>query len=143
MLAYRYNVESRKYESSINCQKDPIETQIQGKDVWLLPVNSTFVEPLPNKEGFNVVWNGSIWEYQEIPQPEPHVPTKKEQEQARASAYASEIDPLHARKTRKTILGEWTEEDEAEYVAKVKELSAEIVARYPYPTDPIFAEITE
>lgn len=64
-------------------------------------------------------------------------PTKEEQEQARANAYASEVDRLHARKARKTILGEWTEEDEAEYVAKVKELSAEIVARYPYPTDPI------
>jgi hypothetical protein len=62
-------------------------------------------------------------------------PTKEEQEQARANAYASEIDPLHARKARKTILGEWTEEDEAEYVAKVKELSAEIVARYPYQVE--------
>ena len=64
-------------------------------------------------------------------------PTKEQQEQARANAYASEIDPLHARKARKTILGEWTEEDEAEYVARVKELSAEIVERFPYPTDPI------
>lgn len=69
--------------------------------------------------------------------PEEPAPTKEEQEQARANAYASEIDPLHARKARKTILGEWTEEDESEYVVKVKELSAEIVARYPYPTDPI------
>lgn len=70
-------------------------------------------------------------------QPEPPAPTKEQQEQARANAYAAEIDPLHARKARKTILGEWTDDDEAEYVAKVKELSAEIVARYPYPTDPI------
>lgn len=75
------------------------------------------------------------YEIKEVP-PMP-APTKEEQEQARASAYASEIDPLHARKARKTILGEWTEEDEAEYIAKVKELSAEIVAHYPYPTDPI------
>lgn len=74
------------------------------------------------------------YEIKAIPE---HIPTKEEQEQARANAYASEIDPLHARKTRKTILGEWTEEDEAEYVAKVKELSAEIAERYPYPTDPI------
>ena len=69
--------------------------------------------------------------------PEKPAPTKEEQEQARANAYASEIDPLHARKARKTILGEWTEEDEAEYVAKVKELSAAVAERYPYPTDPI------
>lgn len=62
-------------------------------------------------------------------------PTKEQQEQARAGAYATEIDPLHARKARKTILGEWTDDDETEYVAKVKELSAEIAERYPYPTD--------
>ena len=68
---------------------------------------------------------------------EPTAPTKEEQERARASAYAGEIDPLHARKARKTILGEWTDDDETEYVAKVKELSAEIQERYPYPTDPI------
>lgn len=72
------------------------------------------------------------YEVKEVVVPEP---TKEEQEQARASAYASEIDPLHARKFRKSILGEWTEEDEAEYVAKVKELSAEIVGRYPYPVE--------
>lgn len=72
--------------------------------------------------------------------PEPPAPTKEQQEQARASAYAAEIDPLHARKARKTILGEWTDEAEAEYVAKVKELSAEIQERYPYPTDPIIEE---
>lgn len=80
-------------------------------------------------------WNGS-W-YIKGYAPEKPAPTKEEQEQARANAYASEIDPLHARKARKTILGEWTEEDEAEYVAKVKELSAAVMARYPYPTDPI------
>lgn len=80
-------------------------------------------------------WNGS-W-YVKGYAPEKPAPTKEEQEQARANAYASEIDPLHARKARKTILGEWTEEDEAEYVAKVKELSAEIAERYPYATDPI------
>lgn len=72
--------------------------------------------------------------------PEAPAPTKEEQEQARANAYASEIDPLHARKARKTILGEWTEEDEVEYEEKVKTLSAEIAERYPYPTDPVDKE---
>lgn len=89
-----------------------------------------------NKNGWYIeVIGDHRYEIKAVP-PAP-APTKEEQEQARANAYASEIDPLHARKTRKTILGEWTEEDEAEYVAKVKELSAEIAERYPYPTDPI------
>lgn len=138
MLAYRYDMFNYKYIGTINCQKDQVASKREGKDIWLLPAHSTFDEPLPVKEGFDIVWNGSAWEYQEIPQPQPApAPTKEEQEQARASAYAEKIDPLHARKARKTILGEWTDEDEAEYVAKVKELSASIVARYPYPTDPI------
>ena len=77
--------------------------------------------------------DGNRYEIKAIP-PAP-APTKEEQEKARKNAYASEIDPLHARKFRKSILGEWTEEDEAEYVAKVKELSAEIEERYPYPVE--------
>lgn len=93
--------------------------------------NNAFIEKISDNR----------YEIKEVP-PAP-APTKEEQEQARANAYASEIDPLHARKARKTILGEWTEEDEAEYVAKVKELSAEIVERYPYPTDPITEEPKE
>lgn len=52
--------------------------------------------------------------------------------QTRASLYATLIDPLHAEKQRKVILEEWTEEMEAEYVAKVKELSEKIKAENPY-----------
>ena len=138
MLAYRYDMFSNVYIGSIRCQKDPVASRREGKDVWLLPAHATFVEPLQVKDGFDIIWNGSAWEYREIPQPEPEpAPTKEEQEQERARAYATEIDPLHARKARKTILGEWTEEYEAEYVAKVKKLSEEIAERYPYPTDPI------
>ena len=84
--------------------------------------NNAYIEKIGNHK----------YEIKEVVVP---APTKEEQEQARANAYASEIDPLHARKFRKSILGEWTEEDEAEYVAKVKELSAEIVARYPYAVE--------
>lgn len=86
-----------------------------------------------NKNGWCIEKIGDHkYEIKEVVVP---APTKEEQEQARANAYASEIDPLHARKFRKSILGEWTEEDEAEYVAKVKELSAEIEERYPYPVE--------
>ena len=86
------------------------------------------------EQAFNMQW------YLKGYAPEKPAPTKEEQEQSRANAYASEIDPLHARKFRKTILGEWTEEDEAEYVEQVKELSAEIEERYPYPTDPVYED---
>lgn len=63
-------------------------------------------------------------------------PTIEEQNEAikqtRANLYAELIDPLHAQKQRKVVLGEWSEADEAEYVAKVKELTAKIQEENPY-----------
>lgn len=63
---------------------------------------------------------------------EPLPPTEEEQKENRARAYKEEVDPLHSRKQRKTILGEWTEDDEREYILKVKELSDKIAKEYPY-----------
>lgn len=50
----------------------------------------------------------------------------------RKEMYSSMIDPLHAEKQRKVVLGTWTEEMEAEYVAKVKELTEQIQTENPY-----------
>ena len=70
-------------------------------------------------------------------QPEP---TIDEQNAAisdkRASEYARLIDPLHAEKTRKVVLGEWTEELESEYVAQVKALTKQIQDENPYVVVP-------
>lgn len=66
-------------------------------------------------------------------QPEPTVEEKNEAiRQTRANLYAELIDPLHSQKQRKTVLGEWTEELEAEYVAQVKALTAKIQDENPY-----------
>lgn len=50
----------------------------------------------------------------------------------RASEYARLIDPLHAEKTRKAVLGEWTDELELEYIAQVKALTKQIQDENPY-----------
>lgn len=94
--AYKYNETTKKYEGEIERQRDPLESEIAGHDVWLMPANSTDVPPLEPKEGFDVIWNGSSWEYQEIPQPEPAPePTQEEKEQmvrAVRDAYLSHWD---------------------------------------------------
>ena len=63
-------------------------------------------------------------------------PTIEEQNeiirQTRAGLYSSLIDPLHAEKQRKVVLGTWTEEMESEYVAKVKQLTEQIQTENPY-----------
>lgn len=65
--------------------------------------------------------------------PEPTVEEKNEQiKQTRASLYSSLIDPLHAEKQRKVVLGTWTEADETEYVEQVKALTAKIQEENPY-----------
>lgn len=61
--------------------------------------------------------------------------THEEVSAAREKAYELLVDKLHLRKLRKTVLGEWTEELEAEYVAEVKDKSAKVVELHPYPED--------
>ena len=69
----------------------------------------------------------------EVIVPEPTIEEKNEAiRKARAGLYAELTDPLHAQKQRKVVLGEWTEEMEAEYVAQVKVLTAKIQEENPY-----------
>lgn len=52
---------------------------------WNIPANCTELKPLEKKEGFNVAWNGTGWEYVEILQEpiEPEPTAEELQEQAR------------------------------------------------------------
>ena len=90
--AYRYNGTTKIYEGEVICQLDPLETKVSGKDVWFLPANSTFTIPLKGK-GYNVIWNGETWEYDEIPQPpEPTEEEKKEYVRSVRNGYLSGTD---------------------------------------------------
>lgn len=87
-----------------------------------------------NGNKFEIFANGDgTYTIREIVVPEPTIEEKNEAiRQTRASQYAQLIDPLHAQKQRKTVLGEWTEELEAEYVAQVKALTTKIQEENPY-----------
>lgn len=61
--------------------------------------------------------------------------THEEVEQAREKAYESLTDKLCLEKIRKTALGTWTEEMEAEFVKEITERSGKIVELHPYPED--------
>lgn len=52
--------------------------------------------------------------------------------QVRATQYAELIDPLHAEKQRKVVMGVWTEVDEANYTAEVTRLTEQIQTENPY-----------
>lgn len=77
-----------------------------------------------------------VRQYQIVEIPEPPEPTVEEKNElirkTRASLYAELIDPLHAEKQRKVVLGTWTEANEAEYIAEVKRQTLIIQTDNPY-----------
>ena len=93
MNAYKYD-ENGLYIGVVDCQIDPLETRKKGETVYLLPRNATYTKPPKAKEGFNIVWNGSAWEYAEIPAPPepepPHEPTKEEKLSQLVAQYESD-----------------------------------------------------
>lgn len=52
--------------------------------------------------------------------------------QFRSEAYAGETDSLVARKLRKQAINDWTEEDEAEFIQTMTDISNDIKTRFPY-----------
>lgn len=64
-----------------------------------------------------------------------HKVTNEEIMQERKNAYSERTDPLTLRKLRKQALGEWTTEDEKEYVAQIQAISEQIASEFPYNSE--------
>lgn len=62
MKYYTYDEQTKEFLFSGECEIDTLETKRQGENVYLLPANSTFEEPLKSKEGFAIVYNDG-WKY--------------------------------------------------------------------------------
>ena len=63
MLTYKFDHETKEFLRSEEAHLDPLESKAQGRDVYLLPADSTFTTPPDEKEGYAVCWNGTSWEY--------------------------------------------------------------------------------
>ena len=103
MYAYKYD-ENKYYAGQQECQIDPLESKKQGHPVYLLPANCTWKEPLTDKEGYKVKWNGNEWKYEEIlVDPEPEPPTLDEVKAQKISELKSirdtkEVEPIRTDK---------------------------------------------
>lgn len=62
MQTYKFDADTKEYLYSEEAFRDPLESKAQGRDVWLLPADSTFTEPPVAKKGHTVRWNGTAWE---------------------------------------------------------------------------------
>lgn len=58
-----------------------------------------------------------------------------EQKEKRSQAYIDRTDPLSLRKLRKLALGEWTSEDEKDYIYQMQKISEEINKEFTYIVD--------
>lgn len=135
MISYRYNTEGL-YIGTIPCQLDPRATKEAGKDIYLLPANSTLVEPPQAKEGYNIVWNGEAWEYVAIPKPPtPPEPTPEEIIEQKLAELDSQYNSDKA-----ILMAQYTEADIDEEEDLKATIKAELVAlRKQYDKD--YAEI--
>lgn len=61
MQVYKYDEQTKEYIGTEQALIDPLETELQGKEIYLLPANATFEKPNP-QDGFASVWNGTQWE---------------------------------------------------------------------------------
>lgn len=135
MKVYMYNEEGY-FEKEDKAPIDPLESDLQGKNIYIMPANSTTLEPLEPKEGFRVKWDGEEWIYEAEPQaPEPIIhlpPTNEEQRQARAYDYQAEVDPITAHIQRLRDESPVPEGEIAELMAEREAKVEEIKQRYPY-----------
>lgn len=134
MFAYRYNPDNHIYEGTQECQRDPMASIRLGKDVYLLPGDCTYTEPPEPKEGFNIVWNGEGWEYQEIPpkedEPKPYEPTLEDKINMLDNQYQYEKKELMGYYIEFMLAGdtESMEEIKAELVTVAEQYDADLAA---------------
>lgn len=63
MLVYKFD-EKGLFVGIDETELDPLESKLQGKEIYLLPPSATFDAP-EEKAGFASVWNGKKWEHVE------------------------------------------------------------------------------
>ena len=61
MQVYKYDEQTKEYIGTEQALINPLESELQGKTIYLLPVNATFEKP-NLQDGFASVFNGTQWE---------------------------------------------------------------------------------
>ena len=110
-------------------QIDPLESQKAGREILIMPANSTDIEPPEEKEGFRIKWNGSSWKFEEIPvEPEPEPEPYKQTEADRLRERLYQIEEEFRRLDYigiKIATGRATVAEYAQEIARMEELAEE------------------
>lgn len=122
MKAYKYDINGYVL-GEVECQVDPKATAMYGRTIYLIPANSTEIEPLSEKEGYKVKFTGGKWIYESLPViPEP---TEEELKQAEIAELKKKLaDSDYA--VIKIAEGAATKEEYAELIEKRQQWRARI-----------------
>lgn len=159
MNAYKYNANG-EYIGTEEVLLDPLETKLQGKNIYLLPANATFTEPSKAQEGYVNVWNDKAWEQVEdnrgieywLPEdtygaparemkelgalPEgatltPPEQTQEEKNQAQANEAKSKLNNLAITAMMATLAGGDISAQQTEYQSNITALSDDVALLIP------------
>lgn len=112
------------------------KSDISPSGYWNIPNQCTAVTSLKEKDGFKIKWNGSEWEYEEIPkEPEPPEPTQGEKNQEQANTAKSELRNLAINAMMATLAGGDITAQKTEYQSNIMALSDDVALLIPevYP----------
>lgn len=127
--AYTYSdTEPHKYQSKVKRDVDERASKRLGKTIWFMPGNATELEPLPEKEGYDVVFNKEThhWDYKEIKkeeEPKPYEPTELDKKREELWEIESWFDK-HDYIGNKIATGRATIADYAKEIAQMNEYAA-------------------
>lgn len=115
-----------RYARIINEETQEIQVGVGCPDEYYTEIGMVEMDV---EQAYNGKWYVAGYAPEKPADPEP---TNDDIKHRRARLYAKLIDPLHAEKIRKMVLGTWTETDETEYVNAVKSLTEQIQNENPY-----------
>ena len=127
-IAYHYD-DKGYYTGEMNRQLDPLTSELEGHNVYLMPGDCTDIKPPKEKEGFKIKWNKDAgkWEYEEVPveeEPKPYEPTERDilnEKLWKVDSELRELDYIGI----KIATGRATAEEYSEQIARMNELAEE------------------
>lgn len=108
---------------------------------WQIPAGCTEALPLENKDGFDIIWNGASWEYQEKTaepeEPEPPTePTEDEKLQMATASAKANLQTMAINAMMMTLAGNDLTDAKREYQTSLMSISDDVALKIPdvFPT---------
>lgn len=114
--AYLFDADTAYFAGEGCVQIDPLETKAAGREIFIMPANSTETEPPAEKEGFKIKWNGSEWIYEEI---------QTEKEEQREKTQEEKEQAVRNERNLRLAYTDWTQLHDAPLTAEQKAAYAE------------------